>query len=74
MRSPEEEALIDAFVAGEIDGLIAACPCCERRARLVVVSDEWGPIDAACAPCAGMPMLDLDWLYELLAESVRGRA
>jgi hypothetical protein len=74
IRSPEEETLIDALVAGEIDGLVAVCPSCERMARLQVICDEEGPFDACCAVCANQEPLDLDWLYELLAEAVRGRA
>jgi len=60
LRSPEEEARINLFVAGALDGLIAVCPVCERYGRLVVVSDEDGPVDASCVPCASRPLLDME--------------
>lgn len=71
MRSPEEEALIDALVAGELGGLIAVCPTCERTGRLVVISDDLGPFDACCEECAAAPLLSLDWLYEAIAAELR---
>jgi len=73
IRTPAEEALIDDLVAGRIEALIATCPLCEVHGRLVVVSDEEGPVDACCRPCADRPLLNMAPIEGILLEALRDR-